>query len=187
MRHRSNAARHLSHIAITTLVFLLLNWINELVFLGFEQSKGINWVFIPAGIRLLAILRDRLRLDLAIVRDRLGLGPGGLRLVHGPVGCRLGCQPEARIRWLRLQPFGGIPGVLASHREQTNVQLECRSPPRGTPSTFPGVCLRRPGPASRVEAASRQPSPASARGPQGEVISEPSSLRKPASIRAALS
>jgi hypothetical protein len=50
------AARHLGYVGLTTLVFLGLNWINELLFLQFEQSSGINWVFIPAGIRLLATL-----------------------------------------------------------------------------------------------------------------------------------
>ena len=38
------------------IVFLCLNWLNELLFIQFEQSTGINWVFIPAGIRLLATL-----------------------------------------------------------------------------------------------------------------------------------
>lgn len=47
---------HLAYVGITTLVFLGMNWVNEVLFLRFEQSKGINWVFIPAGIRLLATL-----------------------------------------------------------------------------------------------------------------------------------
>jgi hypothetical protein len=48
--------RHLACVAITTVVFLFLNWLNELAFLGLEQSAGVNWVFLPAGIRLLATL-----------------------------------------------------------------------------------------------------------------------------------
>jgi hypothetical protein len=52
----NKAARHLAYVAITVLAFLGLNWVNELAFSQFEHSKGISWVFIPAGIRLLATL-----------------------------------------------------------------------------------------------------------------------------------
>jgi hypothetical protein len=52
----SKAARHLGDIAVTMLVFLALNRLNELLFIHFEHSSGINWVFMPAGIRLLATL-----------------------------------------------------------------------------------------------------------------------------------
>jgi len=48
--------RHLGYVAVTTIVFIGLNWVNELVFGHLEQSNGINWVFIPAGIRLLSTL-----------------------------------------------------------------------------------------------------------------------------------
>ena len=53
---RENAGKHLGHIILTTVIFLVLNRINELMFIQFEQSAGINWVFIPAGVRLLATL-----------------------------------------------------------------------------------------------------------------------------------
>jgi len=53
---KTKAIRHLGHIAITTLVFLALNGLNELLFIQLEHSNGINWVFIPAGIRVLATL-----------------------------------------------------------------------------------------------------------------------------------
>ena len=53
---KERAVKRLGYVAVTTLVFLGFNWINELLFLQFEQSNGINWVFIPAGIRLLATL-----------------------------------------------------------------------------------------------------------------------------------
>lgn len=52
----NKAVRHLEHIAITALVFIGLNWVNELAFGPLQHSNGINWVFIPAGIRLLATL-----------------------------------------------------------------------------------------------------------------------------------
>jgi len=48
--------KQLGYVGITIIAFLCLNWINELLFIGFEQSSGINWVFLPAGIRLLATL-----------------------------------------------------------------------------------------------------------------------------------
>ena len=49
-------ARHAGYVGLTMIAFLGLNWLNELLFLPFEQSNGINWVFIPAGVRLLATL-----------------------------------------------------------------------------------------------------------------------------------
>lgn len=50
------AARQFGYAAFTVFVFLSLNTINEFMFLPFEHSKGINWVFLPAGMRLLATL-----------------------------------------------------------------------------------------------------------------------------------
>ena len=50
------AVKQLGYVAVTALVFLALNWINELLFIRFEQSIGVNWVFLPAGVRLLATL-----------------------------------------------------------------------------------------------------------------------------------
>jgi uncharacterized membrane protein len=53
---KARVAKHLGYVALTFLVFLALNWVNELIFIQFEHTKGINWMFIPAGIRLLATL-----------------------------------------------------------------------------------------------------------------------------------
>jgi hypothetical protein len=53
---KAEAAKHLGYVFMTALVFLALNWINELIFIRLEHSSGINWMFIPAGIRLLATL-----------------------------------------------------------------------------------------------------------------------------------
>jgi hypothetical protein len=53
---KEKTARHLLCVGITLLVFLSLNWVNELLFIRLEQSSGVNWIFIPAGIRLLATL-----------------------------------------------------------------------------------------------------------------------------------
>ena len=54
LQHR--AARQLGYAVLTIFVFLALNRVNEFVFGPFEHSAGINWVFLPAGIRLLATL-----------------------------------------------------------------------------------------------------------------------------------
>jgi hypothetical protein len=53
---KQKAVQDFGSIATTFIAFLGLNWINELLFLQFEQSNGINWVFLPAGVRLLATL-----------------------------------------------------------------------------------------------------------------------------------
>lgn len=53
---KEKTVQDLGSIAITLIAFLVLNWINELLFIQLEQSNGINWVFLPAGVRLLATL-----------------------------------------------------------------------------------------------------------------------------------
>lgn len=53
---KNNAVTGMLIVGLTIISFLALNWLNELLFLHFEQSKGINWVFLPAGIRLLGTL-----------------------------------------------------------------------------------------------------------------------------------
>lgn len=53
---KEKAASHAGYVGITMIAFLGLNWINEFLFIQLEQSNGINLVFIPAGIRLLATL-----------------------------------------------------------------------------------------------------------------------------------
>jgi hypothetical protein len=53
---KDKVVRHLAYVAITVLVFLAFNRVNELLAARLEQSAGIAWIFIPAGIRLLATL-----------------------------------------------------------------------------------------------------------------------------------
>ena len=53
---KHKAAQHLAHVGITMLAFVTLIWANELVFSHLEESQGISWIFVPAGIRLLATL-----------------------------------------------------------------------------------------------------------------------------------
>ena len=55
-RLKSTVIKHLGEVGITVFAFLGLNWVNELVFIQLQQSNGINWVFSPAGIRLLSTL-----------------------------------------------------------------------------------------------------------------------------------
>lgn len=43
-------------VATTVIIFLAMNAINEWFFLRFEFANGINWVFLPAGMRLLCTL-----------------------------------------------------------------------------------------------------------------------------------
>lgn len=49
-------ARQLAHVSITFIVFIALYAVNGAVFAPLEHTLGINWVFLPAGIRLLATL-----------------------------------------------------------------------------------------------------------------------------------
>ena len=51
-----SAIQQLGYVAITVIAFIGLNWVNEAAFIQFEQSNGVNWVFLPAGVRLLATL-----------------------------------------------------------------------------------------------------------------------------------
>lgn len=51
-----HAVISIRNIAITFTALTVLTWINGFLFHRFEQSEGINWVFLPAGIRLLATL-----------------------------------------------------------------------------------------------------------------------------------
>ncbi|MFC4933033.1 hypothetical protein [Massilia sp. GCM10023247] len=53
---KKRALKHLGYVGITIVAFIGLNWVNELAFLPLEQSKGVNWIFLPAGVRLLATL-----------------------------------------------------------------------------------------------------------------------------------
>ncbi|MCS0585550.1 hypothetical protein NX784_28625 [Massilia pinisoli] len=50
------AARHVTYVGITVCSFLCLNWINELLFSRLDVTTGANWVFLPAGVRLLSTL-----------------------------------------------------------------------------------------------------------------------------------
>lgn len=56
-RHAPGQLRlQLSMVAATIVLFLATLAINELLFLRFEFAAGINWIYLPAGIRLLSTL-----------------------------------------------------------------------------------------------------------------------------------
>lgn len=46
----------LAMVVMTVIAFVLLNSFNEWLFIRLEFTYGINWVFLPAGMRLLATL-----------------------------------------------------------------------------------------------------------------------------------
>lgn len=46
----------LALVLATVAIFLTMNTVNEWLFLRLEFSQGINWVFLPAGVRLLCTL-----------------------------------------------------------------------------------------------------------------------------------
>lgn len=52
----SAVARHLIHVGMTVFAVLGLNWINEILFIRLAVDNGINWIFLPAGVRLLSTL-----------------------------------------------------------------------------------------------------------------------------------
>ena len=43
-------------VTATIILFILTLYINELIFNRFEFARGINWVYLPAGVRLLSTL-----------------------------------------------------------------------------------------------------------------------------------
>jgi hypothetical protein len=52
----SQIGLHAGIVAGTAIIFLLTLVLNEAVFTGSELVRGVNWVYLPAGIRLLGTL-----------------------------------------------------------------------------------------------------------------------------------
>ena len=52
----SNLRQHAVHVAVTFALFLAMLWINDWLFRRFEFAPGINFVYLPAGVRLLCTL-----------------------------------------------------------------------------------------------------------------------------------
>lgn len=43
-------------IVVTVMLFSLMLFLNDLLFTRFEFARGINWIYLPAGMRLLCTL-----------------------------------------------------------------------------------------------------------------------------------
>jgi hypothetical protein len=120
-RLKAGAAKHLGEVGFTLLAFLGLNWLNEIVFLQFEQSNGINWVFIPAGIRLLSTMLFGLAGFEGLLLAGLYLNffhfhfDNGFRAWSGALAGALGPYLASLLfkHWFRLEP--GLKR-LAAHR-----------------------------------------------------------------------
>ena len=56
MKFSAAIVKHLMYAGITVFSFLSLNWINELLFSRLDVGTGANWIFLPAGVRLLSTL-----------------------------------------------------------------------------------------------------------------------------------
>lgn len=56
MHHMTSAREHLKWASVTAVVFLLSLAANEWLFTRSEFVRGVNWVYLPAGVRLLATL-----------------------------------------------------------------------------------------------------------------------------------
>lgn len=54
--YMTSAFDHLKWALITVIIFLISLVVNELIFTRSEFVRGINWIYLPAGIRLLATL-----------------------------------------------------------------------------------------------------------------------------------
>jgi hypothetical protein len=52
----SSLRLHLVSVAGTAVVFILALWINEAVFTHSEFVRGVNWIYLPSGVRLLSTL-----------------------------------------------------------------------------------------------------------------------------------
>ncbi|MFW7340717.1 hypothetical protein V0R37_04125 [Pollutimonas sp. H1-120] len=53
---KQQAALFLCMIVGTAAIYLLVLALNELAFTGSEYTRGINWIYLPAGVRLLCTL-----------------------------------------------------------------------------------------------------------------------------------
>lgn len=52
----SNARLQISMVVATMVSFVLMLVVNELLFTRLEFARGINWIYLPAGMRLLSTL-----------------------------------------------------------------------------------------------------------------------------------
>lgn len=51
-----NLRLQIGQVLVTMVLFLAMLWINERLFRWLEFAPGINWIYLPAGVRLLCTL-----------------------------------------------------------------------------------------------------------------------------------
>jgi hypothetical protein len=51
-----NLRHQLAQVLATIVLFMAMLWVNEWLFRRFEFAPGINWIYLPAGMRLLCTL-----------------------------------------------------------------------------------------------------------------------------------
>ncbi|WP_322047731.1 hypothetical protein [Paraburkholderia sp. J67] len=52
----SSLRLHFASVAGTAIAFILSLWLNEVIFTHSEFVRGVNWIYLPSGIRLLSTL-----------------------------------------------------------------------------------------------------------------------------------
>ena len=84
-------------VGVTALFYVALFLLNDSVFSGLDFSAGVNWVFLPSGLRLLAVLLFDKWAALGIVLGSLMLAFHDLRLTDpvtvGVAACISGLAP----------------------------------------------------------------------------------------------
>lgn len=51
-----NLRHQIAQVLVTFVLFLVMLWLNDWLFRQLEFAPGINWVYLPAGVRLLCTL-----------------------------------------------------------------------------------------------------------------------------------
>ncbi len=142
---------HSSMIGATILLFLLALAINELLFTRLEFAPGINWIYLPAGVRLLCTLlfAEAGAIGLLLVswgvcffyffpNDPVRSFMGGILASASPYLVYLGMRSYARPAGRADQPH---PGAAAAVRPR----LFARQPPAPPSLVRPVRRQDRPG------------------------------------------
>lgn len=94
--------QQLAMIAATIVLFLTMLALNHWLLLQFEYAPGINWVFLPAGIRLLCLLLFGASGAIGLLLVSLGVN-FLLFFPHDPVRAIAGALLAAFAPWLVYQ------------------------------------------------------------------------------------
>jgi len=71
-----NGLQKIAIACCTAIVFAFVFELNILLFSSFEFTKGVNWIFVPSGVRLAAVLVLDVWGALGIVLGSIGVGYG---------------------------------------------------------------------------------------------------------------